>query len=213
MAIQPDAGTMHPLRPGVEVVLRLRQIALVVWRDADIGLADRHGALGERSIYRVLRGGAQPDPLVAETAFDAVLNHRFQQVSGRLVAYPVQQSSTHSLLLHSNQNARLIMMHSRQAILDKLLRHKRHTVGYALLLLRGGEAFQLSGLGECGHSPIGHPAVELALLIFVIGATIRIGGVVRDSSPLEGLPVVTPAGAAAMRHADRVLRRDLTQPP
>ncbi len=35
--------------------------------------------------------------------------------------HPVQQTSAHPLLLHGGQNARLIMVHGRQAILHKLL--------------------------------------------------------------------------------------------
>ena len=72
MAIDLDAGAMHPLDPGVEIVLRLGDVAVVRRLDAGIGLAERHGALGERAVAGVLGRGAEPDPLVAEAGRDAV---------------------------------------------------------------------------------------------------------------------------------------------
>ena len=66
VAVDLDARAMHPLDPGVEIVLRLRDVALVRRSDAGIGRAERHRALGERPVDRVLRGGSEPDPLVAE---------------------------------------------------------------------------------------------------------------------------------------------------
>jgi len=58
VAVDLDAGPVHPLDPGVEVVLRRCEVA-VVWRlDAGIGHAERHRALRERPVAGVLRGGA-----------------------------------------------------------------------------------------------------------------------------------------------------------
>src|ERR1700730_16013443 len=99
------------------------------------------------------------------------------------------------------------MVHGRQAILDKLLGYERHTGRYALLLLRGREALQRAGLRECGHRPVGHLAVEFALLILVIGPTKRVGRVLRNARPLEGHAVIKPGVTAAMVDEDRVFSR------
>ena len=71
------------------VVLRLGDVALVGRRHARIRRAQRHGALRERAVHGVLGGGAELDPLVAESGLDAGRDHRLQRAAARFVADPV----------------------------------------------------------------------------------------------------------------------------
>ena len=112
-----------------------------------IGQADRHGALGEGAIHRVLGGGAEPDPFVAEAGFDAVVDHRLQQVAVRLVADPVQQIALGAQLLQAPR-CRLVMVDAGQAILHEFLGDEGHAVAAALLLLGGGVGDVLADLVE-----------------------------------------------------------------
>ena len=84
VAVDLDAGAVHPLDPGVEVVLGRGDVAVIGRLDARIGRAHRHRALRERAVAGVLGGGAEPDPLVAEAGLDAVLDHGLQHVVLRL---------------------------------------------------------------------------------------------------------------------------------
>ena len=54
VAVDLDAGPVHPLDPCVEVVLRGGDVAPIRRLDAGIGLAERHRALRERAIAGVL---------------------------------------------------------------------------------------------------------------------------------------------------------------
>ena len=132
VAVDLDARAMHPLDPGVEVVLRFRDVALVRRLDARIRRAERHGALRERAVDGVLGRGSQPDPLVAEAGRDAAGDHRLQHFAVGLVAHPVQQVSARPHLLQREQIATL-MVDAGQAIADELLGNVRQPVAIALL--------------------------------------------------------------------------------
>src|SRR5215469_3914411 len=75
MAVRLNPRTLHSLHPGIEIILRLNDVASV-WRIRTfIGLAHGHGAFGEGPVSRVLRSGAETNPLVAEAGADSILNH------------------------------------------------------------------------------------------------------------------------------------------
>src|SRR5438552_4588332 len=75
VAVGLDAGAMHSLDPGVEVVLRGGDIAPIRRLDALIWLAERHRPLRELAIASVFRCGAELDPLVPETGPNARLDN------------------------------------------------------------------------------------------------------------------------------------------
>ena len=211
MEVQLDVGAVHPLAPGVQVVLGLGEIAVIAGGQAEIGLAHRHGAFRQRTVHRVLEGGAQPDPFVAEAALDPVLDHRFQQVAGDFIADPMLEAATQPLFLDCLQLAVLIVMHAGQAVLGELGRNEGHAVQHPLSCLFGGELFPLADLEKDSARAIGDPAVQFATGILVEGAAIRIGRGPGHTRQLEGLAVDEDGMAATMYHHDRMVRRHLVQ--
>ena len=101
MAVETDVGAVNALGPGVQVLLGLREIAMIGRRDVFIGCTDGHGAFGKRAVDGVLGGSAEADVLVAKAGFNAVTDHRFEQLSLGFVADAVQQSAANALLLHA----------------------------------------------------------------------------------------------------------------
>ena len=152
VAVDLDARPMHPLDPGVEVVLRLGDVAFVRRLDAGIRRAERHRALRERPVDGVLGGGSQPDPLVAEAGRDAAGDHRLQHLAAGLVAHPVQEVSARPHLLQGEQIAALVM-HARQAIADELLGDVGQPIAVALQRLFRGKGRPLADLVERVPSP------------------------------------------------------------
>ena len=84
----------------------------------------------------MLGGGAEPDPFVAETGRDAVLDHRFQHLVLGLVAHPVQKIAARAHLLQGEQVA-AFMVHARQAVADELLGDEGQRVAVAQARLVG----------------------------------------------------------------------------
>src|SRR5438034_8266262 len=136
MAVDLNTGAMHALSPRVQLVLGLGDVAFVWRRHAGIGNAECHSALGKRAIDSVLRGCAQPDPLVAESRRDAACDHRFENTAVDLVADPMQQIAARSYLLQCKQVATL-MVHTGQAVADELLRDVGEPVATTLRGLVG----------------------------------------------------------------------------
>ena len=95
------------------------------------GDAQRHRALGERSVDGVLRRRAELDPFVAEAAHDAAGDHRVQHAAARLVAHAMVQVAARAHFLDRRQVAALVM-HARQAVAGELLRDVRDAVALAL---------------------------------------------------------------------------------
>jgi hypothetical protein len=99
VAVDLDTRTVHALIPGVQVGLRFRDVAFVRRCDPGIRRAQCHRALGERPVHRVLGGGSEPDPLVAEAGLNAGVDHCLQHSAVGLIAHPVQQVSARPHLL------------------------------------------------------------------------------------------------------------------
>ena len=127
VAVDLDARAVHTFDPFVEGVLRFGDVALVRRLDAGIGLAERHGPLGERPVDRVLRGGAQPDPLVAEAGHDPGGDHRVEDASAGLVADAVQQVAARPHILQRRQIAALVV-DAGQPVADELFGDVRQPV-------------------------------------------------------------------------------------
>ena len=164
VAIHLNAGAMHALDPGVELVLRLRDVAFVRRLHARIRNAQGHRALGERSVDGVLRGRAELDPLVAEAGHDAARDHRVQHPAARLVAHAVMQVAARADLLQRGQVAALVM-HAGEAVPNELFRDVREPVAVALRGLLGRERGSPSDSIQRGPRAIGHSAVERAVCV------------------------------------------------
>ena len=134
--------------------------------DAGIRRAERHGALRERPVDGVLGSGAQPDPFVAETGFDAAGDHRLQHFAAGLVAHAVQQVSARAHLLQREQIAALVV-YAGQAIADELLGDVGQPVAVALHRLLRGKGRPLADPVERARRPVGNPAVEVAVGVAV----------------------------------------------
>jgi hypothetical protein len=119
VAVDLDAGPVHPLDPGVEVLLRRGDVASVRRLDARIRLAERHGAFGERAVAGVFRGRPESDPFVAKARSDAFRDHRLQHIVLGLVAHAMQEVAAGAHLLQGEQVATLVM-HARKAVADEL---------------------------------------------------------------------------------------------
>src|SRR5579864_727762 len=111
---------MHALDPSIQIVLSVGDIAFVGRRHADIGNAERHGALGERSIDGVLGGRSKSNPFVAESGFDAAVDHRFEYASVGFITHAMQQIAAGAHLLESHQVTAFVM-YARQSVANELL--------------------------------------------------------------------------------------------
>ena len=195
---------------ALRFVLRLRDVALVRRHDAGIGRAERHGAFGERSVDGVLGGGAEPNPLVAETGHDAAGDHRVQHLAAGFVAHPMQEFAARPHLLQSRQIAALVV-DAGHAITHELFGNVCQPVAVALQPLLFGKGRPLADAVERAPGPVGDPAVEVAIGVAVEGPAGRIGRVLVDVRHLEGLAVVVRRVAAAMMDRDRVILRYLVE--
>ena len=68
----------------------------------------------------MLGSGTKLDPFVAEAAFQAVFDHRFQQIARSLIADTMLEIAPQPLFLDGFQRTVFIVMHGRQAILGEL---------------------------------------------------------------------------------------------
>src|SRR5689334_22101037 len=99
-------------------------------------------------------------------------------------------------------------MHTGQAIADELLGDERESVAVAGTDLLRRKARALANLEEHIARAVGDPAVELALLIAVVGAGGRVRRVLGNAGKLERFAVVIGRVTAAMTHRHRMLARD-----
>jgi len=210
MAVDLDAGAVHPLDPAVEIGLGEDDIAVVGRFDALIRRAHRHRALRERAVAGVLRGRAEPDPLVAETAGDAVRDHALEHVLHRLVAHPVAQIAARAHLLQRQEIAALVM-HAGQAVAHELLGDEGERIAVAPPRLFRGMGWAHAHLGEHQAGAVGHAPIKLALGVAVERAGRRAWRVPGDAGECEGLAIVKGRVAAAMAHRDRVFGRHLVK--
>src|SRR5213593_4442881 len=156
MAVDLNTGAMYALDPRVQLVLGLGDVAFVRRRHPGIGNAERHSALGKRAIDSVLRGCAQPDPLVAEPRRDSACDHCFENAAVHLVADTVQQIAARTHLLQRKQVAALVV-DARQAVADELLRDVREPVATTLDGLVGRKGLAVAGIGEYTSRAVRHP--------------------------------------------------------
>ena len=122
VAVHLNAGAMHPFDPGVQLVLRLGDVAFVGRRNAGVGRADRHGALGERSVDGMFGSGSQPDPLVAEAGHHAARDHGVQHLARGLVTDAMKQLPTRAHFLQRREVAAFVM-HAGDTVTHELLRN------------------------------------------------------------------------------------------
>jgi len=176
VAVELDMGAVHPFAPGVEIVLRFGEIAVIAGGHADIGLAHRHGAFGQRAVRHMLPGGAQPEPIRRRRP----LSMPFLIIASSktvidLIADAMLEVAAQPLFLDGLQGAVLIVMHTGQAVLGELRRNEGHAFQQALLFLRRGELFHLAGLEQGDNREIGDPAVQAAARVPVERAAIGVG--------------------------------------
>jgi hypothetical protein len=204
VAVDLDAGAMHALDPGVELLLRFGDVALVRRVDARIGRAERHGAFRERPVDSVLGSRAQADPLVAEAAHDAARDHRFQHPSTGLVANAVQQVSARAYLLKRRQIAAFVV-DAGDAVTHELLGNvgqpSRSRWAICCSVKTGRLPTRLRApVARSVTRPLSSPLESRSKV-----PPERIGRVLIDASHLEGLAVVERGVAAAMVHRDRMV--------
>ena len=135
VAIHLDAGAMHALDPGVQRFLRLGDVAFVGRCHIRIRKAERHRPLGERSVDGVFRGGAELDPVVAETTLDAGADHGLERAAVDLIADAVPEIAAGADILHRRQVAAL-MMHAGQTVARELFRDVGNAFARARFHLR-----------------------------------------------------------------------------
>ena len=141
-----------------------------------VGLAQRHGALGERSIGDVLRGSAEADPLVSEAAADPVLDHGLQNIPAGFEAHPVQQFAASPHLLERKQIAAFVV-DAGQAITNELFGDVCQPVAVALLLLFCREGLALAYVVEYVTRAIGDSSVKFAVFVVVVSSAHAVGSV------------------------------------
>src|SRR5688572_9544600 len=201
---------MDLLDPRVELVLRLRDVALVGRLDAGVRDAQRHRALGERPVDRVLRRRAELDPLVADAAHDAALDHRIEHAAAGRVAHAMMQIRARADFLDGGEVATLVM-DAGQPVARELLRDVRDPVALALGALFGSERRPLANAVEDAAGTIGDAPIELPTGVAIERAAWRIRRVLRDLGELERLAVVERCVTATMPNGDRMFGRYLIQ--
>src|SRR5262245_24910554 len=96
-------------------------------------------------------------------------------------------------------------MDAGQAVADELFGDEGERVAVARLRLTGAVGLPLALAQEHVAGTVGDAAVELTVLVAVVGAARRVRRVLGDPGELEGLAVVVGGVAAAMAHGDRML--------
>src|SRR6185437_12957981 len=77
VAVGLNAGPLDPLHPGIQVILRLSNVAAIRGIASGVGLAQGHGALGEGSVDSVFSSSAETNPRVSEAGGDPIFDHPF----------------------------------------------------------------------------------------------------------------------------------------
>ena len=202
VTIHLNAGAMHALHPRVQLSLRLGYVALV--RRAGIRRAQRHRALGEGTVHRMLRRGAKANPVVAKARFDPVGDHRIEGPPRCLVVDAMTQLAACAHILHRGEVAAFVM-HGRESVACELLRDVRHPIALALVPVGVTELRALASGIQHAHRAIGHTSGEFPCTILVerpAGGRQRVLG---DLGQLERLAVVERGVSAAVAHHDRML--------
>src|SRR4029078_10501817 len=109
VAVHLNAGAVNLLHPGVEVLLRLRDVSPIRRRDAGIWRAQCHCALGERSVDGMLGRRAELHPLVTEARGQAAGDERVESTSARFVAHAVEQLASRADILQRGEVPALVM--------------------------------------------------------------------------------------------------------
>src|SRR5262245_45168965 len=91
MTVHLNARPMDPLDPGVQIILRFRDISLIGRIRTWVWLTQRHGTLRERPIGRVFGSCSDTDPFISETGCDSAGDHCFERGATRLVAHSMQE--------------------------------------------------------------------------------------------------------------------------
>ena len=211
VAVDLDAGAMDFFDPGVQVVLRCGDVALVV--RAWIVDAEGHRAFGEGTVDGVFGRGAEADPFVAETGLDAGGDHGIQFLACGFITDAVFQVAIRAHFLHRGQTAAFVV-HAGYPVSGEHFRDVRRRLAISRLPASSPLFTWLSGAcppGENALSVIGDTAVERARRVLVKRAARRIRCLAVDVRHFKSFGVVEGGVAAAMVNGDGVVLGNLVE--
>jgi hypothetical protein len=103
------------------------------------------------------------------------------------------------------------LVNAGEAVADELLGDEAQGVAVAHPGLLGGVGRPLADLVEHAAGTVGDPAIELAVVVAIVGAGLRIRRIPGDAGEFERLAVVKRGVAAAVADLDRVIARHLIE--
>src|SRR6185295_11141571 len=167
---------MHTFHPGVQVVLRRGDIALIRRLNSGIRFAESHRPFGKRSVDRVLGCGAESNPFISKPSGDTAGDHRLEHVAGHFKADAMQQLAARPYLLERAQIAAFVM-DTRESVTHELLRYESQAIAIALLALFRREGSPGSDALDGVSRKIGDASTQVTCLISVVRAAGRVGRV------------------------------------